>query len=152
MIYLLFSRISSCFLLYCLFIIFESLPIAKALSDKSEAAFFMQCSRLIPFSFILCISHTPSVSVEISFSTSPLKRIHGTPNFSAISETLLGSLPNRVCLSVLPSPVMTASSDVFYPQAMQPLPAHQIRFGVHSSKRRIIHRRCRPQLRLPEDL
>ena len=109
MIYLSFSRIFSCFLLYCLFIIFESLPIAKALSDKSEAAFFIQCSRLIPFSFILCISHTPSSSAEISFSTSPLKRIHGTPNFSAMSETLLGSLPNRVCLSVLPSPVITAS-------------------------------------------
>ena len=109
MIYLSFSRIFSCFLLYCLFIIFESLPIVKALSDKSEAAFFIQCSRLIPFSFILCISHTPSFSAEISFSTSPLKRIHGTPNFLAMSETLLGSLPNRVCLSVLPSPVITAS-------------------------------------------
>ena len=91
MIYLSFSRIFSCFLLYCLFIIFESLPIAKALSDKSEAAFFIQCSRLIPFSFILCISHTPSFSAEISFSTSPLKRIHGTPNFSA--AVVITSIP-----------------------------------------------------------
>ncbi len=152
MIYLSFSRIFSCFLLYCLFIIFESLPIVKALSDKSEAAFFIQCSRLIPFSFILCISHTPSFSAEISFSTSPLKRIHGTPNFLAMSETLLGSLPNRVCLSVLPSPVITASERRILSSSDAPLPAHQIRFGAHSSKRRISHRRCRPQLRLPEDL
>ena len=102
MIYLLFSRVFSCFLLYCLFIIFESSLITKAFSDKSETAFFIQCSRLIPFSFILCISQTPSSSAEISFSTSPLKRIHGTPNLPAMSETLLGSLPNSVCLSVLP--------------------------------------------------
>lgn len=151
MIYLSFSRIFSCFLLYCLFIILSLCLSQKLFRTKARRRFSYNAQGLYRFLYFMYFAYSEFLGGNIVFDVAAQKDTRNT-EFSAMSETLLGSLPNRVCLSVLPSPVITASerrilssSDAALASTSNPLWSSQF-------KRRIIHRRCRPQLRLPEDL
>lgn len=151
MIYLSFSRIFSCLLLYCLFIILSLCLSQRLFRTKARRRFSCNTQGLyrFPLFYVFRILRVPRRKYRFQRRRSKDTR---NTEFSAMSETLLGSLPNRVCLSVLPSPVITASerrilssSDAALASTSNPLWSSQF-------KRRISRRRCRPQLRLPEDL